>query len=211
MTTAILHQPTTIPPPITVPRWKRWTVAEFHRLWEEGWFENCRPVLLEGKFLEVPNPGPLHNMSTTLVDYQLKSLFGTGFVVRVQMPLVLSLWTDPVPDVAVVRGTPFDYPTNPTTAELVVEVADSSLSTDLGEKAALYAAAGISDYWVVDLVHRFLVVHQDPQVDASVPSQSRYRQVRTLNEASSCHPLAAPILSVLVGDLLPRPPASVGN
>src|SRR5580692_9562623 len=177
MTTATLPRPTTAPTPITVPRWKRWTTAEFHRLWDDGWFENCRPALLEGKILEMPNPGPFHNMSTTLADYQLKSLFGTGFVVRVQMPLVLSLWTDPIPDVAVVRGSPFDYPNNPTTAELVVEVADSSLSTDLGEKAALYAAAGIADYWVVDLVHRCLVVHRDPQPNAITPSQSKYLAV----------------------------------
>jgi len=205
MSTATLPRPSSAATAFTVPRWKRWTVKEFHQLWGQGWFDHCRPALLEGKILEMPNPGPLHNMSTTLADYRLKSVFTTGFVVRVQMPLVLSLWTDPIPDIAVVRGSPFDYADNPTTADLVVEVSDSSLATDLGEKAALYAAAGIADYWVVDLINRCLVVHRDPQPDPTAPSQSKYRQVKTLSEASSCQPLVAPSASVMVSDLLPRP------
>jgi Uma2 family endonuclease len=194
----------TLPSVAPAPGSKRWTVAEFHQLWQEGRFDHCRPILLDGEILEMPNPGPAHNMSTTLTDYQLKALFSTGFVVRVQMPLVFGLWTDPVPDLAVVIGTPFDYTDNPTTALLVVEVADSSLATDLGEKASLYATANIADYWVIDLIHRQLVVHRDPQIDPTNPSRLSYHQITTADETGVVQPLAAPASSIRVVDLLPR-------
>ncbi len=191
-------------PPLTTPGRKRWTVGEFHRLWQEGWFENCRPALLDGEIFVMPNPGPAHNMSTTLADYQLKAIFGTGFVVRVQMPLVFGLWTDPIPDLAVVPGTPFDYPDNPTTALLVAEVADSSAATDLGEKASLYATANILDYWVIDLNQRRLIVHRDPQPDPANSARLSYHQVTVFDETGVVQPLAAPTFSIRVVDLLPR-------
>jgi len=198
---SVLTLPVPIPP--SGPRRKRWTVKQFHAIWEQGWLNDCRPALLDGEIVEMPNPGPLHNMSVTLGDYALKNLFSTGFVVRVQMPLVLSLWTDPVPDLAVVRGVPQDFVDNPTSAVLVVEAADSSLATDLGEKTALYAATGIEDYWVIDLQNRQLIVHRDPMPDKVDLFRSIYRDVRTLQEADDMQPLAAGSV-IRVADLLPR-------
>jgi Uma2 family endonuclease len=58
---------------------------------------------------------------------------------------------DPEPDLAVVPGRPRDYTGHPTTADLVVEVADTSLDFDTNDKKLLYARAGIRDYWVVDI------------------------------------------------------------
>ncbi len=45
---------------------------------------------------------------------------------------------------------------------LLIEVADTTLHLDLGEKAALYAEAGIPEYWVVDIESRRLLVHRQP-------------------------------------------------
>ncbi len=183
---------------------KRWTVEEFHQLLEHGWFDDCRPILLDGTLFELAKPGPAHNTATGLADYLLKNLLGSTYWVRIQMPLVLGNWTDPVPDIAVVVGTPDDYPDNPTTAELIIEVADSSLAIDLGEKATLYAAAGIVDYWVVDLNSRRLIVHRDQQPDGVTPSASSYRQVISLDETGAVQPIVMPTTTVRVADLLPR-------
>jgi Uma2 family endonuclease len=204
MSTLTLPPLATMLVPLTMPRRKRWTVAEFHRLWQDGWFEYCRPALLDGEIIEMPNPGPAHNMSTTLADYQLKAIFGTGFVVRVQMPLVFGLWTDPIPDLAVVPGTPFDYPDNPTSALLIVEVADTSVATDLGEKASLYATANILDYWVIDLNNRQLIVHRDPQTDPTNSARLTYRQITSFDETGVVQSVAAPASSIRVVDVLPR-------
>jgi Uma2 family endonuclease len=178
-------------------------VSEFHQLWEEDWFEGCKPMLVNGEIYLMAIPGPLHNRGVGLVDYALRPIFGDGFWIRVQMPLVLGQHSDPVPDIAVVTGSPRTLVTQPTSAELVVEVADTSLSIDLGQKAKAYATAGIADYWVVDLNNRALIVHRGPRPDRSSASGSSYVDVAILTAGQSIAPLAAPTAMVGVGDLLP--------
>ena len=119
------------------------------------------------------------------------------------MPLVLNQTTDPIPDLAVVAGSPRDYKEHPHTAKLVVKVSDSTLAYDKREKARLYAAAGIQDYWIVDLVHRQLIVHREPQADAAQPSGAIYHDVKALPAGQSIAPLAAPHSTIAVNDLLP--------
>ena len=195
------------PPPVrpvpSRPTKKRFTVAEFHEMWEAGWFEHCKPMLIGGEVFEMAKPGPAHNMSTTLLDYALKAIFASGFFVRVQMPLVLGQSSDPEPDLAVVRGGPRDYPTHPTTAELVVEVSDTSLDMDTGTKAQLYAAAGIADYWVLDLNNNQLIVHRDPGPDSTNPFGAAFSTVTTFTKGQAVAPLAVPTANVNVSDLLP--------
>ena len=80
---------------------------------------------------------------------------------------------------------------------LVIEVADSALEYDLGEKAALYAEAGVPEYWVVNLVDRILVVFREPE-------EGSYRLRVSLEESSRVTPSAWPDLSFAVSDFLPR-------
>jgi Uma2 family endonuclease len=191
-----------VPPPTPPPRY-RWTCEEFHQLGEEGWFDGRKVILVDGEILDMPLPNPPHDMATSLTDYKLKAIFSSGFVVRVQSALVLGQDTDPGPDLAVVVGSPRDYVQHPRTAVLVVEVADSSLSYDCGEKANLYAAGGIADYWVIDLVNRQLLVFRDPQPDPTQPHGAGYRQPLTFGPADAVAPLAAPQSPITVADLLP--------
>lgn len=76
----------------------------------------------------------------------MHSVFGSNY------PLVVGDDSEPEPDLAIVPGTPRDYPDHPTSALLVVEVSDTTLALDRGQKRRLYAAAGITDYWVLNLV-----------------------------------------------------------
>jgi Uma2 family endonuclease len=81
-----------------------------------------------------------------------------------------------------------DYRRGRPTAEdvlLVIEVSESTLRFDLGAKAELYATAGISDYWVVNISDRSIVVHRNP-------AAGRYRDVRTCRESEELHPLRMP-------------------
>jgi Uma2 family endonuclease len=182
---------------------KRWTVDEFHALYSLPAFESKKLVLLDGEILEMPNPNAPHDMGLGLALPLVTAAFRPGFWVRVQMALRLSQSTDPVPDLAVVPGSPHDYTQQPTTALLVVEVSDTSLAIDTGIKASLYAVAGIADYWVVDLNNRLLIVHRDPQPDAGSPSGVSYGTVTPLAAGQSISPLAAPQATVNVADLLP--------
>jgi Uma2 family endonuclease len=169
-----------------------------------GWFEHKRVMLIEGEILEMAGPNPPHSTAVALVLEVLRSIFVSGFVVRGENPLTLGLSTDPVPDAAVVRGSVRDYATNhPTTAELVVDVSESTLNYDTGDKPSLYASAGIADYWVVDLVNRQLVVFRDPQRDSSRPFGFFYADATAYAPGQSASPLRAPQSRVLVNDLLP--------
>lgn len=204
---SVLAPPAPKPPvlPSSPPVRKRWTVAEFHQLWEDGWFDHCRPMLVGGEIYEMAAiPGPPHNTSTTLADYTLKAIFGQGFIVRIQMPLVLGQLSDPVPDLAVITGSPRDYTNRqPTTGLLVVEVSDTSLAIDTGEKAQLYAASGIADYWVIDVNNRLVIVHRDPRPDPANPFGASYGTVTPLAPGQTVSPLAAPQATVPVAELLP--------
>lgn len=127
--------------PFPLPQPKRWTVAEFHQLRGEPWLEAQRMILVEGEILDMPNPDPPHDAGLGLLEELLREAFGRGFWVRGRMALVLGLATDPVPDIAVVAGSPRDFKEHPRTALLVVEVSQSTLAYDLRQKASLYAAA----------------------------------------------------------------------
>ena len=169
-----------------------------------GWFEGRRAMLIEGEILEMPGPNPPHAALTTKVDYTLRRYFGHGYVIRNQSPLVLGQSTDPEPDLAIVAGQLMDfYAAHPTSALLVIEVADSMLAFDTTQKASLYAAAGIEDYWVVDLVENRLIVYRDPVPDAKQPFGAKYTLIDSSKPPATVTPLCEPGVVVPVADLLP--------
>jgi Uma2 family endonuclease len=113
------------------------------------------------------------------------------------MPLALDDTSEPEPDVAVVPGKARDYTfAHPTTAALVVEVADTSLALDRKTKQAVYARNGIPEYWVVNLQDHCLEVYRGPQGD-----QYQFRTV--LRHGETVAPLANPDRAIAVADLLP--------
>jgi Uma2 family endonuclease len=199
---AVVTPPAPLPARNFPPRPLRWTVADFHRVGATGVFEGRRPVLIRGVILEQGMMNPPHATAIDLASDALRAVFGAGWRLRNQVPLVLGLDIDPMPDLAVVPGGPRDYAAaHPTTASLVVEVSDTTLALDMTEKAELYATAGIADYWVLDLDGHRLLVFRDPQ---PIPEGGRaYRTHLTLGPAESVAPVAAPEASVRVADLLP--------
>ena len=177
---------------------------QFHNMGDAGGFEGRSVILVDGEILEMPNPNPPHDTAVTLTDYLLKDLFKNGFIVRIQTGFPTSTDTDPVPDLAVVPGHARDYSRkHPRKAVLVVEVADSSLAYDRNEKADLYAAAGIADYWVIDVVNRQLLVFRDPKPDALSIRNFTYQTRLALDATETVSPLAMPTANVAVADLLP--------
>lgn len=137
-------------------------MKEFHRPGDAGVFENRRPFLIDGIIYEQGMMNGPHATAIIVGHDLLREVFSTGWVVRNQLPLVFALHTDPMPDFAVVRGGPRAFPTHPTTAALVLEVADTTLDTDLTEKAELSAVAGVPEYRILDLNARVLSDLRDP-------------------------------------------------
>ncbi len=199
--TALLTRPLVRKSFVAVPH--RWTCEEFHNIGDSGMLEGRSVILVDGEILDMPNPNPPHDSIVGIADYKLKEIFQPGYWVRIQSGLPTALNTDPVPDLAVVRGSPRDYFTqHPRTAVLVVEVSDTSLDYDVGVKSNLYAAAGILDYWVIDVNGRQLIVFRDPIPDAAAPRGFRYNTTQLLNVGDTIVPLAA-TTAIAVADLLP--------
>lgn len=192
MTTLAPTLPLTVP---AVPRPVRWTCAEFHRFGDLGAFEGRRAMLIDGVILEEGPMNPPHAITLELVEAALRAAFGVGWRIRGQSPLVLGQDLDPEPDFAVIAGTPRGSSGHPTTADLVVEVSDSSFDFDTNDKRLLYARAGIREYWVVDINGRRLLVYRDPQA-------GDYASQQALGPVDAVAPLALPAASVRVADLL---------
>lgn len=191
--------PPAYPRPIT-----RWTVAEFNRMGDMGWFEGKRAFLLDGVIMEQGPMDPPHAIALGLVLHALQTGFGAGWWVRVQSPLHVDADNDPLPDFAVVPGSPRNYAgVHPTTAALVVEVSDTTLRIDLTDKAERYATAGVAEYWVLDLNSQQLIALRDPQPFPTGMGGIAYRTHLTYGPADRASPLATPQAAILVGDLLP--------
>ncbi len=183
----------------------RWTVRDLLELNEPNPFSEKRIELLDGEIYEMAIPGPLHDFCVFTLLAALQALFGPRYHVRVQSGFPTAPDTNPMPDLAVVAGRARDYLRYPTPDEaaLIVEVADSSARLDLGKKAHLYAAAGIREYWVVDLAGRCLHVHRDPRPDEYTPNGHRYFSIAVLKETESVTALGAAEGSLAIHDFLP--------
>jgi Uma2 family endonuclease len=184
---------------------KRWTRVEYDRLVDHGVLGPGDRIELLGGLLVVREPqGGRHAMGVRMVEEALRAAFGSGWDVRGQLPVALDEESEPEPDVSVVPGSFRDYPLeHPARTVLVVEIADSSLALDRGEKAGLYARARVPDYWIVNLVDRALEVHRDPARDAGAPFGWRYREIVTLRPGETVTALAAPEAVIAVADLVP--------
>jgi Uma2 family endonuclease len=186
---------------VTTRRWRR---VEYDKLVELGMFDGERLELLDG-LLVVREPQKSYHATTVMqVGQVLEAAFGTGWHARVHAPIALDDDSEPEPDVAMVPGVPFDYLTeHPTTTPLIVEVADSSLRLDRRFKTGLYARARIPEYWIVNLVHRVLEVHREPQSAPDAEYGAAYRVVEALQPSAFVTPIAAPASRIAVADLLP--------
>ncbi len=180
------------------------TADEFHHLWDSGFFKGLRRVILvDGEMIEMPMPDPPHDIGVSATDEFLRAAFPTGHYVRNQQGFNAGLDTDPGPDLAVVRGSFRDYTRHPATAVLVVEVANSSLAYDRRQKTHIYAAAGVPEYWVLDVTGRQLLVFRDPVADPAAERGHRYATQLSLAEGDTASPQAAPAAGVVVRNLLP--------
>jgi Uma2 family endonuclease len=192
------------PPAAIDPALRRFTRDEYYQLLDAGLFQEQRVELIDGVIVQMAAQKNLHAAGVTLTADAIRAAFGAGYWVRVQSSLDISPHSVPDPDIAVVKGSPKHCAaSNPTSALLVVEVSDSTLRYDSNEKASLYACSGIADYWIVNLVDRWLEIRRDPIPDPSQHFGFAYLNVTCLQPHEFASPLASPGMRLLVDDLLP--------
>jgi Uma2 family endonuclease len=143
------------------------SVEEFVALAEkEGWDEDTRVELLDGEVVWMSPINDPHAACVNRVNWLFSRRYSDGqALVSVQNPIRIERYDQPQPDVVLLKPRPDFYATatpTPTDIRLLVEIADTTLRTDLGRKARIYANGGVSEYWVVDLNNRVLYVHRAP-------------------------------------------------
>lgn len=172
---------------------------------DQGFLDEDDPIeLLDGLLLvKEPQHSP-HRTAILLVSKALERAFGEGWFVQTQSPIILDDRSEPEPDVCVVRGSPRDYAAaHPTRPALIVEVAQSGLSLARGRKAAAYARAGITDYWILNLGDRVLEIYREAARPGPARRSWGYLTIETLSADATVTPLAAPAATIRVTDLLP--------
>jgi Uma2 family endonuclease len=178
------------------------TLEQYDLMIKHGVFDRGTKRRLEfirGEIREMTPIGSLHDVVVDwLAEWSIKNFSEGQAWVRVQNSIGLpELESAPEPDVAWVKRR--DYSEGRPKADdvlLIIEVAESSLTYDRGEKADLCAQAGIADYWLVNLVDASIEVRRDPET-------GRYSSVQTLRGSQTISPLAFPELSLTVESLLP--------
>ncbi len=175
------------------------TVAEYLALGAAGILaKEERVELLDGVIIQMAPIGNRHLMSVDWLSDLLRELIGRRAMVRVQGSIQLDDASAPEPDIAVIRRRSINDvgPTLPSDVYLLVEVADSSLEFDLGEKLARYAAAGIPEVWVANLRGGELVVNTEPQ-------GAVYTDVRVIPLGGRVSPQAFPDVALELADFIP--------
>jgi Uma2 family endonuclease len=142
----------------------RISVDEYERMAEAGVLDDERVELIDGYLVRKMPKHPLHVNSVARI---LRALQATlpGWWCRKEDPVQIPDFDEPEPDVAVVRGSLEDYDDRtpgPKDIALLVEVADTTLPRDRGEKQSAYGRGRIPVYWIINLVDRQVEVYSRP-------------------------------------------------
>lgn len=179
----------------------RFSLAEYDRMIAADVFDERRQrrvELIRGEVRDMLPIGPPHESAVDFLTRWSASVTPADRVrIRVQNSVGLPpLDSAPEPDVAWVKERKGYGRSRPRSNDvlLIIEVAESSLDYDRGEKAELYAAARTQDYWVVNLIDDCVDVFREPR-------RGRYRNLHTFVAGQQVHPLALPKAVLSVSDL----------
>ncbi len=179
---------------------KYWTVQEYHHMSELGILDSSeRTELITGKIVLMTAKGTPHVIALQLIASSLQAQINNIALVRTQDPIELDDFSEPEPDLAIVKGKILDYTNRHPTPEdvyLVVEIADSTLKKDCEVKDKLYARSNIADYWVIDVKNRQVHIFR-------TPTPTGYASHLILQESQTISPLAFPSIVIPISSILP--------
>jgi Uma2 family endonuclease len=176
-----------------------WTLAEFERLSELGFFGGIdgnreRLELIDGELLPMNAKGARHEWVRAELFLHLVRKLDTAYAIysepgwRPGGDLYLE------PDMVLCRAGLHPVTIAPADVLLLIEVSDTSLEYDAGLKARVYANLGVREYWVVNAKTLETIIHLEPR-------DNGYATVVTLGEAEDLAPRALPELVVSLRSL----------
>ena len=180
-------------------RTHRFTADEYLRMAEVGILSfDDRVELIDGEVLAMTPIGPRHSATVDRATRLFTSQLGAEAIVRVQGPVRLNLFTEPEPDVLILRPRDDFYSSahpGPVDVLLVVEVSESSIDYDRDVKAFVYAQSGVPEYWVIDLNEQVLLRHTSP-------ADGAYRHIDRIGRDAHIALAQFPHCFIPVGDLI---------
>jgi len=175
-------------------------IDEYSRMSEAGIFSpDDRVELIEGEIVKMSPIGSLHAACVDrIVNTSLIQLAGRGVIIRVQSPIVLDDYSEPQPDITLLRSKAdfyaYEHP-KPVDVLMVIEVADSSVEIDRSVKIPLYAQAGILEVVIVVLPEELIEFHAEA-------IGGRYQRVKVLRRGEYLESASIPNFRLSVDDIL---------
>ena len=126
---------------------------------------DARVELLNGRIIDISPSTPLHAGLVRRLNDVYSALVSDRWLVGVQSPLRLDDYSEPEPDLLLLKRAPDFYKNQhprPADVFLLIEVSDSTLDYDREEKVPAYGRAGVSEVWIVDLIHTRIEVYREP-------------------------------------------------
>lgn len=190
---------------LEIPRVRRFTVGEYHRMREAGILdEDDRVELIDGEVVQIAPIGSRHAACVDKLAAILFSRLSGKVQVRIQSPIRLDDQTEPEPDVALLHPKANAYADAhpvPDDVLLVVEVSDVTLEYDRAVKAPRYASGGVPEMWIINLPEAYVEVHRRPE-------EGSYREQLRYGRGQSWEPGAFPGIRLAVEEILPPEQAS---
>jgi Uma2 family endonuclease len=185
-------------PLICDPKPFSWSADTFLRAGEAGIFGDLRVELVEGEVLQMSPMGNPHTVALMLLYSEASQVVGNRYTFLFQGPLAISDKSQLYPDAAILSGMPRDYKAKlPQKALLIIEISESTLNFDRTVKARIYAAAGIPEYWIINLVNQQIEVLRKPT------ATDGYSEKILAKSGDRLSPVATPEMSFEVANLLP--------
>jgi len=179
----------------------RFSAEDYHRMAETGvLLPDARVELLNGQIIDMSPIGPFHGGLVNRLIRLFTTSAGGRWLVSAQNPVRLDDYSEPEPDLMLLRPEPGDYTRRhpgPSDVYLLVEVSDTTLAFDRGEKLSAYGRAGIPEVWIVNLVDEIIEAHREPHFTG-------YGSCKVLRAGDQVGPVSFPDVTVDVAGLLKR-------
>jgi Uma2 family endonuclease len=177
---------------------RRFTADDYQRMGQAGILRREDHVeLIDGEIIAMTPIGTRHCASVDRANRALVTKAGDSAIVRVQGSVRLDLYSEPEPDLVLLRPRADFYASahpGPADILLIVEVAESSIEYDREVKARVYARSGVHEYWLADLNENVLLQHSSPR-------DGTYRNVQRYMRGQSLAPQLLPECIISISDL----------
>ena len=160
----------------------RFNVEEYHRLIENNILhEDDRVELIEGRIIDMTPIGSKHAACVSRLNEILSEKLQKRAIINIQNPICLTAYTEPEPDIAIIKRRPDFYAEQlpqPEDVLLIIEVSDSSVDYDCETKIPLYAKSNIPEVWLVNLIENNVAIYSGPSSEGyNVITKHHHNQI----------------------------------